>query len=46
MTVEIGTLGCPETSVTTNLLCGTSQKSEDVTYTPAEALFSFMMKCP
>jgi hypothetical protein len=27
---KIGTIGCPETSVTTNLWCITSQKSEDL----------------
>ena len=38
MTLEGGTnIGCTETSVTTNLSCVTSHKSEDLIYTAAEA---------
>ena len=33
----MGPVGCPETSVTTNLRCVTSQKSEDHIYTAKEA---------
>jgi len=32
-----GPIGCPETSVTTNLHCVTSQKGEDLIYTAAQA---------
>ena len=35
--LEIGPMGCLETSVTTNLRCVTSQKSEDIIYFAAEA---------
>ena len=38
--LKMGSIGCPETSVTTNLRCATSQKSEDFTYTVAEAVES------
>ena len=30
---SVGPIGCPETSVTTNLRCVTSQKNEDLIYT-------------
>ena len=33
----MGAIGCPETSVTTNLRCVKSQKNEDLVYTVAEA---------
>jgi PHD/YefM family antitoxin component YafN of YafNO toxin-antitoxin module len=33
----MGPLGCSETSVTTDLRCVTSQKSEDLIYVAAEA---------
>jgi hypothetical protein len=32
----MGPIGCPQTSVTSNLHCVTSQKSEDLVYTAAE----------
>jgi len=35
--LKMGPIGCTETSVTTNLRCVTSQKSEDIIYTAAEA---------
>jgi len=30
--LKIAAIGCPETSVTSNLCCVTSQKSKDLTY--------------
>ena len=33
----MGPIGCPETSVAINLPCVTSQKTEDLMYTTAEA---------
>jgi hypothetical protein len=35
--LKMGPMGCIETSVTTSLRCVTSQKSEDIVYTAAEA---------
>jgi hypothetical protein len=37
LTLNLEQTGCPETSVTTNLLCVTSKKNEDLIYTAAEA---------
>jgi hypothetical protein len=36
-TLKMGRIGCAETPVTTDVCCMTSQKSEDVIYTAAEA---------
>ena len=35
--LKMGAIGCPKTSITTNLRCVTSQKSEDFFYTASEA---------
>jgi hypothetical protein len=35
--LDLGPMTCTETSVTTNLLCATSQKSKDIVDTRAEA---------
>jgi hypothetical protein len=45
LTLNIGTIGCPETSVTTNVRRAASHKGKSLVYIAAEATTVIFLKC-